>query len=144
MNTQPSAAQRAATESLEKRLVALAREHQSLMRDLIQVIDYLDGWLRAVSDTERGRVDHLRLRLLKLMIAYGVRPTAHPGARLDLRYHEVVELAPVADVAPDTIIDIVQMGYEMLAPGFDPTPLRQAKVTVATAQSSTKPEGGAA
>ncbi len=125
----------------EKRLAALARDHQSLIHDIIHVVDYVDGWLCAASDAERSHIEQLRQRLLRSLIRHGVRPTARQGAGLDLRYHEVVETVPGTGAPADTIMEIVLMGYELLAPGFDPTTLRQAKVSVAATEQDPIPHG---
>ena len=141
--TAPQTAAAHLTDQLEKRLLALTRDHRLLIQDLIGVVDFVDGWMHGVSDTERSRCDQLRQRLLHVLLQHGVRPTARAGSTLDLRYHEVIGVVPANGVPPDTIMDIVLMGYELLAPGFAPATLRQAKVCVASEENA-MPNGDAA
>ena len=130
--------------ALDRIILGMAREQQSLLKGVIDAVDYLEGWLRAASSGERNRVEHLRRQLLGTLLLHGVRPTAKEGRPLDLGYHEVVATVPTAAVPTDIIVEVVEMGYELVAQGQEPIALRRAKVSVAAPAEQEHSDRGSA
>ncbi len=79
----------------------------------------------ALADGQRAT-----LRLLdEAFGACGIREIDPAGQPFDPNKHEALSLVPSADVAPDTVLEVVQKGYEL-----NDRLLRAAKVLVAKAE----------
>jgi molecular chaperone GrpE len=69
------------------------------------------------------------LRLFdEALVASGIREINPVGATFDPNKHEALSLVPAPGVAPDTVLEVVQKGYEL-----NERLLRAAKVLVAQA-----------
>jgi molecular chaperone GrpE (heat shock protein) len=111
----------------------IAREHASLLRGLIGVLDQIETWEANAPQAEAERVARVRDGLVRLLLSHGLRPTARTGTPVDLRFHEVVatRLAAPTETA-DCVAEIIQSGWELMAAGERST-MRVAKVVVAVA-----------
>jgi molecular chaperone GrpE len=105
---------------------------ERLAQALLPVRDSLEAGLAAAEKAgESALVDGQRatLRLFEESFqACGIREISPLGQAFDPRRHEALSLLPAADVAPNTVIEVVQKGYEL-----NERLLRAAKVIVARA-----------
>jgi molecular chaperone GrpE (heat shock protein) len=98
---------------------------------MLSLLDQLSRWEETTPEGDRATVTAMRTRMQNTLISHGIRPTARVGERLDLSFHEVVDTAVTPTVEAETIVEVLRMGYEMVADGLAPATLRQAKVVVA-------------
>ena len=116
-----------------QRLEAQRAFRHAVLGRFLPAIDNLE---RALQQGERETVSLDALRegvrlthrgLLDALAAEGVKPIEATGAPFDPHYHEAIGAAPGgADVAPNTVIGVVEQGYTI-----DGTVLRPARVVVA-------------
>lgn len=89
----------------------------SMLREWIGVIDDLDRAIGSAGSAgvEASWLAGLRLvaqRMLDLMARHGVRPLDPGGQPFDPAFHEALaEVEGPADVAPGTVVEVVQKGY---------------------------------
>jgi molecular chaperone GrpE len=99
---------------------------------ILPVRDSLEAGLKAAQSAgETALLEGQRatLRLLdEALAAAGVREIDPKGQPFDPNKHEALSLVPAAGVAPDTVLEVVQKGYEL-----NERLLRAAKVLVARA-----------
>jgi molecular chaperone GrpE len=97
---------------------------------LLPVRDSLEAGLGAAQGADaEPLVDGMRatLRLLDdAFAAAGIREIAPRGEPFDPHKHEALSVLPVVDVEPNTVVEVVQKGYEL-----NDRLLRAAKVLVA-------------
>jgi molecular chaperone GrpE (heat shock protein) len=109
----------------------LVREHVSLLRGLVDIVDQLERWESGGSDAEAARIGRLRDSMVRLLLSHGLRPTARLGTPVDLHFHEVAATRLAGpDEKPDQIVEIVQSGWELMGLG-QRLILRVAKVVLA-------------
>ncbi len=113
-------------EELRRALHATTGELRSFVLGFLDIADAIESWQEGAAGEMAKRLDLLRRMSTRLLILHGVRPTARPGQALDLTYHEVVSCAPDPTAAADTVVRVLQMGYEM-----GDLVLRPARVVVA-------------
>jgi molecular chaperone GrpE len=118
------------------REVDMARKFgvERLAQAILPVRDSLEAGLAAAEKAgDTALVDGQRatLRLLdEALAASGIREIDPAGQVFDPNKHEALSAVPTADVAPDTVLEVVQKGYEL-----NERLLRAAKVLVAKADS---------
>jgi molecular chaperone GrpE len=106
--------------------------NEDLMLAILPVVDDLERSLRSGSDLKdpaafyRG-IEMIRQKLLKVLESHGVTPMNAAGQEFDVAYHDALMQAPRTDVAPHTVIDVVEQGYLL-----HDRVLRHAKVIVST------------
>lgn len=118
---------------------------ESLLRDLLPVLDDLERALAAARDADgrdgpiRSGVALVRDRLVKLLEREGlmaIRPVGHP---FDPTLHDAIATQPAPrGVLPGTVLDVAQAGYRL-----KDRVLRHAKVVVAGAPPTPSGEDGA-
>jgi len=100
---------RAEREMVKARKFAL----ESLMRDLLQVLDSFD---QAIAQNAEGASEGLSLTYklaLKVLAAHGlelIEPTVQP---FDPNWHEAIVAQPSDQYAPDTVLEVLQKGYRL-------------------------------
>jgi molecular chaperone GrpE len=103
---------------------------ERLAQSILPVRDSLEAGMAAAEKAgETALLDGQRatLRLLdEAFGACGIREIDPTGEPFDPSKHEALSLLPAADVPPDTVIQVVQKGYEL-----NERLLRAAKVIVA-------------
>jgi len=118
---------------LNRALQYLGQGYRSFLGEVAVFLDGLARWQEEPGGDSAGRCDELARQGTGMLLQHGVRPTARVGQRLDLRYHEVVATEADGNVAPDTILRVLEMGYEMVHASLGRFTLRPARVIVATA-----------
>jgi molecular chaperone GrpE len=124
-------------ENFRKRQQRLAEERittdrERLLRAFLSVADDLERALnadRTDAESLRQGVDLTYQGLVRLMEREGVEPIQAEGQTFDPAFHEAVGTMPheQADAGPDTVVEVVQTGYQL-----DDRLLRPARVIVAT------------
>ena len=120
-------------EVLNRALQYLGQGYRSLLGEVATFLDGLARWQEELEGDPAGRCDELARQGTGMLLQHGVRPTARVGQPLDLRYHEVVATEPDGDVAPDTVLRVLEMGYEMVHASLGRFTLRSARVIVSAA-----------
>jgi len=116
-----------------------AKVRESVLRDMLEVIDNLDRATAATGGTtdlqsvQQGIALVLRLFAQKLE-RYDVKPLDAKGKPFDPRLHEAISQAPSAEVAPGTVLAELQKGYKV-----GDRLLRPAAVVVAIAAPGAAP-----
>jgi molecular chaperone GrpE len=114
--------------------VEMARKFgaERLAQALLPVRDSLEAGLASANKAGGGvLVDGIRATLRLLDDAFqaaGLREIDPRGQAFDPNRHEALSTLPAANVAPNTVLDVVQKGYEL-----NERLLRAAKVIVARA-----------
>jgi molecular chaperone GrpE len=103
---------------------------EKLAQGIRPVRDSLEAGLKAAESTgQTALLDGQRatLRLLdEALAAVGIREVDPAGQPFDPNKHEALSLVPAPGVAPNTVLEVVQKGYEL-----NERLLRAAKVLVA-------------
>jgi molecular chaperone GrpE len=94
---------------------AVARAKQSLLQELLLVLDYLDMALASPANSEETRnlragVELTRAQLWRVLEAQGLRLVAESG-KFDAGMHQAVETVPTAEHAPGMVIQTLRRGY---------------------------------
>ena len=121
--------------SLKERQDSHRFGHENLVKDLLSAVDNLE---RAISHTEQSDggdlssfLQGVELVYREILAAFGkhgvsvIEPTGEP---FDPALHEAMVQVPSADVAPNSVVDVYQKGYQL-----HDRMLRAARVTVAKA-----------
>jgi molecular chaperone GrpE len=114
------------------REVEAARKYgaERLAQALLPVHDSLEAGLAAAASADTAAIlegQRATLRLLdEALAAAGIREISPAGEAFDPTKHEALSIQPSADVAPNTVLEVVQKGYE-----HNDRLLRAAKVIVA-------------
>ncbi len=102
------------------------QERESLLRDLLPVVDNLERALAAPStDSWRAGVQQVYRQLLDVLGRYGAEPVEDEGKPFDPAWHDVVATTP-AEAEEGTIVQVAERGYRV-----GDRPLRHARVVVA-------------
>ena len=103
---------------------------EKLAQSILPVRDSLEAGLAAAENAGQSALldgQRATLRLLdEALTASGVREINPVGEPFDPNKHEALSLVPAPGVAPDTVLEVVQKGYEL-----NERLLRAAKVLVA-------------
>jgi molecular chaperone GrpE len=103
---------------------------EKLAQSILPVRDSLEAGLAAAEKAGQSALldgQRATLRLLdEALTASGVREINPVGEPFDPNKHEALSLVPAPGVAPDTVLEVVQKGYEL-----NERLLRAAKVLVA-------------
>jgi len=114
------------------REVELARRFgaERLAQAILPVRDSLEAGLAAAEKAGQGPLLEGARATIRLFDeafgAAGIREIDPKGQPFDPNKHEALSVLPAADVAPDTVLEVVQKGYEL-----NDRLLRAAKVIVA-------------
>ena len=115
--------------------------HQNLIKELLPTVDNLD---RAIEHTEQSGSEELqqllqgvelvRRELLGVLERFGVTCVEAEGEAFDPAIHEAMAQAPTADVAPNTVVSVMEKGYQLRD-----RMLRPARVVVSKATEGAQP-----
>lgn len=130
-------------EILNRALQYLGQGYRSFLGEVAAFLDGLTRWQEECEGDPAGRCDELARQGIGMLLQHGVRPTARVGQPLDLRYHEVVATEPDGNVAPDTVLRVLEMGYEMVHAFLGRFTLRPARVIVSAAGEAEEQVGQA-
>lgn len=127
---------RADMDNREKRLereMAKARKFavESLMRDLVPVLDSIDQALAAVDSDARSAREGLELtrkQAIDVLGRHGLEVLDPVAERFDPTWHEAMTTQPSDEQEPDTIVQVLQKGYSL-----NERLIRPARVIVAKA-----------
>jgi molecular chaperone GrpE (heat shock protein) len=126
-------------EALARAVQILKREYHSFLLEFIVFLDGLLRWQEALEGAQAEHNDVLVRQATGILLQHGIRPTARVGQALDLNYHEVMATEHDVDAPPDTIVQVVEMGYEMVHHEFGRFTFRTARVVVSAAAEQTAP-----
>ena len=120
---------------------AVRRTLESLLANLLTVVDHLDFALSAKASSEETRafaqgVRQTRDQLLAILRQEGVQQIAHARA-FDASQHQAVSTAPSSEHAPGEILDFLREGYTFLGHVLRPA---QVRVIAKDPQSMVTPD----
>ena len=124
-------------ENREKRLereMAKSRKFalESLMRDLVQVLDSMDQALssgdRDDAEAAYEGMELTRKQTVQVLTAHGLDVLDPAGEPFDPNWHEAMATQPTEEQAPDTVFQVLQKGYRL-----NERLIRPARVIVAKA-----------
>mgnify|MGYP002624126044 CR=1 FL=1 len=92
--------------------------HQNLVKELLPTVDNLDRAIehvdRNASEELRGLlqgVELVRKELMGVLERFGVAEVEAEGRPFDPSVHEAMAQTPAADVAPNTVVSVMEKGY---------------------------------
>ncbi len=100
---------RAEREMIKARKFAI----EQLLRDLIPVLDSFD---QAIAQSGEGESEGLALTqklFVKVLEDHGLETIDPGGQSFDPTWHEAIVAQPNAELAPDTVLDVLQKGYRL-------------------------------
>ena len=131
---------------LKERQEAHNYGHQNLVKDLLPTVDNLDRAIDHTRQSDGGDlesllqgVDMLQRELLGILEQHAVAEIEAMGQAFDPALHEAMSQKPDASVPPNTVIEVLQKGYQLRG-----RLLRPARVIVASAPKKAKTEGSGA
>ena len=132
--------------ALKDREEALQYGHHNLVKDLLSTVDNLDRAIDHVQRSEGGDfegllqgVELVRRELLAALTKHLVTEIQAQGEPFDPSLHEAMAQKTDASVAVNTIIEVLQKGYQL-----HDRLLRPTRVVVAAAPEAEDSEGGGA
>lgn len=124
---------------------------ESILRDLLEVVDNLDRALAAANaspDTVRQGVELVLRQFTQKFERHEVKAFDSKGQPFDPRVHDAVSQVPSADVAPGTVLSELQRGYrigeKLLRPALVVVSLAAPTAAKSDDAASSSGEGGAA
>ena len=104
---------------------------ESLMRDLVQVLDSMDQAI-AAGEAETGKdvpegMELVRKQALQVLGSHGLEALVPDGEKFDPTWHEAMATQPSDEHEPDTIVRVLQKGYRL-----NDRLIRPARVIVAS------------
>ena len=105
-----------------------------VMREVVPVLDNFERALSMVSDGDgefRKGVELIYKQLLEVLQKYGLKPVDSALVTFDPTIHEAVMRDEESDLAPNTVVEVLQKGYFL-----NERLLRPAMVKVAVGKSS--------
>lgn len=125
--------------ALKERQELLQYGHENLVKDLLSTVDNLD---RAIEHSRRSDggdlqsllqgVEMLQRELRAILEQHEVTEIEAQGRPFDPALHEAMTQVPSTDVPPNTVIEVLQKGYQLRG-----RLLRPARVVVASAPNET-------
>lgn len=119
--------------------------HQNLVKELLPAVDNLG---RAVEHAEQNSSEELkqllqgvelvRRELFAVLERFGVVEIEAEGSTFDPAVHEALAQVPTADVEPNTVVDVMEKGYQL-----HDRMLRPARVVVSKAVAEPAAESAA-
>jgi molecular chaperone GrpE len=138
-------------ENFRRRALAERRDiyqygHQNLVKDLLLTVDNLERAIGHARESGGGDlesflqgVELVQRELLGVLEAHSVREVEALGKAFDPALHEAMAQAADDSVAPNTVIDVLEKGYQLRD-----RLLRPARVVVAKAPEPDSEDGGEA
>jgi len=104
---------------------------ESLMRDLVQVLDSMDQAI-AAGEAETGKgvpegMELVRKQALQVLGSHGLEALVPDDEKFDPTWHEAMATQPSEEHEPDTIVRVLQKGYRL-----NDRLIRPARVIVAS------------
>jgi len=122
---------------------------QNLVKDLLSVVDNLDRALEHVRQSDGGDLEGLlqgvelvRRELMGVFEKHHVTAVEALGETFDPSVHEAIAQAPDAEVQPNTVIDVLQKGYQLRNRLVRPARVVVAKAPDASEQARESGESG--
>lgn len=115
------------------------RRFVGLVRNFLGVFDAI---IEYADTSQDPRVQRLGQEVLRTLLGQGVRPVARVGGRFDPRHHEALAVEASGELPADTIVQVVQPGFQWVPPDRPPVLLRSAKVIVTPAAPPEAPAEG--
>ncbi|MEF8874808.1 MAG: nucleotide exchange factor GrpE, partial [Candidatus Thermoplasmatota archaeon] len=109
----------------KKRIRKLANE--SLMEDLIEVLDDFERALENEEDIDRDGVEMIFDKFLRTLKDHGLEKIEAEEEEFDPMYHECVQSEEKEDVEKDQIIEVYQEGYKLNDEVIRPSKVKVAK-----------------
>ena len=116
--------------------------HQNLVKDLLSAVDNLDRAIEHARESAELEgllqgVELVRRELLTALAKHGVTPVDALGKPFDPSLHEALAQVPDASVAPNTVVQELQKGYQLRDRLLRPT---RVVVSRAPEQQTSQPE----
>ena len=109
--------------------------HQNLVKELLPAVDNLDRAVEHAEQSSSEELQHLlqgvelvRRELFGVLERFGVSRIEAEGAVFDPAMHEAMAQVPTAEVEPNTVVDVMETGYQL-----HDRMLRPARVVVSKA-----------
>jgi len=103
-----------------ERMEALQYGPQNLVKDLLSVVDNLERAIDHARQSEGGDlqsflqgVELVQREFLGVLGNHGVSEIEASGKPFDPALHEAMAQVPVAEAAPNTVVDVLQKGYQL-------------------------------
>jgi molecular chaperone GrpE len=103
-----------------ERMEALQYGPQNLVKDLLSVVDNLERAIDHARESEGGDlqsflqgVELVQREFLGVLGNHGVSEIEASGKPFDPALHEAMAQVPVAEAAPNTVVDVLQKGYQL-------------------------------
>ncbi len=130
--------------ALRERTELIRYGHENLVKDLLSTVDNLDRAIEHTQQSDGGDlesllqgVELLQRELHAILERHAVREIEAMGRAFDPALHEAMAQVPDASVAPNTVIDVLQKGYQLHGRLLRPT-----RVAVAREPEKAKIDGG--
>jgi molecular chaperone GrpE len=128
---------------------ALNYGHQNLVKDLLATVDNLDRAIDHVERSEGGDIESflqgvelVRRELLAALAKHSVNEILAHGETFDPALHEAMAQAPDDSVDTNTVIEVLQKGYQLRDRLLRPTRVIVSKVTDDSPQQEKDDQGG--
>lgn len=106
--------------ALRERQEAVRYGSQNLVKDLLSVVDNLERAIDHAQKSEGGDlqsflqgVELVKREFLGVLGNHGVAEIEALGKLFDPALHEAMAQVPVADTEPNTVVDVLQKGYQL-------------------------------
>lgn len=89
---------------------------ESLLRDLVPVIDSLDQGIETAAQSDAGVNEGMSLTrklLVDTLSRHGLNLVDPAGERFDPQWHEAMSMQPSSEHEPDTVMTVLQRGYRL-------------------------------
>jgi len=120
--------------------------HENLVKDLLSTVDNLDRAIEHTQQSDGGDlesllqgVELLQRELHAILERHAVTEIQAMGGQFDPALHEAMAQVPDASVPPNTVIDVLQKGYQLRGRLLRPT-----RVVVAREPEKNEVDGGGA
>jgi molecular chaperone GrpE len=130
--------------ALRERHELLQYGHENLVKDLLSTVDNLDRAIEHTQQSDGGDlesllrgVEMLQRELHAILERHSVSEIDAMGGAFDPALHEAMAQVADASVAPNTVIDVLQKGYQLRG-----RLLRPARVVVAREPEENEVDGG--
>ena len=132
--------------ALKERQELLQYGHENLVKDLLSTVDNLDRAIEHTRQSDGGGlesllqgVEMLQRELYAILERHSVSQIEAMGGTFDPSLHEAMAQVPDASVAPNTIIEVLQQGYQLRG-----RLIRPARVVVARKPEENEVDAGEA
>jgi molecular chaperone GrpE len=130
--------------ALKERTELIQYGHENLVKDLLSTVDNLDRAIEHTQQSDGGDlesllqgVELLQRELHAILERHAVSEISAMGGAFDPALHEAMAQVPDGSVAPNTVIDVLQKGYQLHG-----RLLRPSRVVVAREPEKSEVDGG--